>query len=399
MIRMQAETRLPLSADQMELAWRTTDRGPEQVAVTLAATRRKHIQSMVDQVRPLAPDRLMLSCEGLVNAWTTLFADSKQSDTVVISMDGRSTQVCLVEAGLLSHAAIIDVGTEDLVGDHLGVPSYRTDQAGGQTEIEERFVQDLKAVLEGLRQPSRQDLWPVAVLSDGSPVLEYVAGLLRGAGLQAMVATPKAGTIQATLSPGQWYEYRTALGLAVMMIESSPPEGQAAGLDLFTNLYRPPGEEQARTPVLSSRTASVIAAAALVGALLISYVTDLALAGRLKGLVEEHKVVELKALRDARQSVARYRPDILALLKEINTGATEGGIVLDSLHFKRGQTVQIIGQADQPEQLYAFEQALPKKEGIRGVRIDKSVPDNQTKKVKFTVTFQYKDFTQKGARS
>jgi hypothetical protein len=74
------------------------------------------------------------------------------------------------------------------------------------------------------------------------------------------------------------------------------------------------------------------------------------------------------------------------------------GIVLNSLVFRRGQAIQIDGQADQPEQIYAFEQALQKKEGIGRVDPPKYVQDSQTRKVKFTIKFQYKNFTQKGAR-
>ena|GEM_PF-341306 len=443
MVRMQAETRLPLSADQVELAWRITDRGSEQVVVTMAAIRRKQAQSLIDQVRPLAPDRVVLSSEALVKAWTTLFADALQNDSVVIAMEGRSTLVCLVENGLLSYMATIDMGTEDLVGEHLGVPSIRPGQGEGQTGIEEQFLQDLKAILEGFPRSSKQQDGPVVVISDGNPVLEYVAGLLRGAGLKVGVATPRTKTLQATFSPGQWYEYKAAIGLALMMIDSAASAEPTPGLNVFTNLYRPPGEEQ-RAPILSTRTATAIAAAALIGALLISYVTDLALAHRLSGLVEQHKLEDLKTQRDTRQIISTYRPDVLALLKEINAmiPATEGtvgqtdrgdpsgqgpgnespdrgsrgrggrgdpsgqgpgssgsgAIVLDSLTFRRGQAIQIDGQADRPEQLYAFEQVLQKKEGIRNVEIKKSVKDNQTNKVRFTMSFQYKTFTQKGTR-
>ena len=80
-------------------------------------------------------------------------------------------------------------------------------------------------------------------------------------------------------------------------------------------------------------------------------------------------------------------------------GGTENlGLVLNSLVVRRGQAIQIDGQADRPEQVYAFEQALQKKAGMQKVEITKSVPDTQTRKVKFTVKFQYKSFTQKGAR-
>lgn len=495
LVGIQAETRLPLSVDQMETAWRITDRGSDQVAVTLAALRRKQAQSLIDQIRPLAPDRVVLSCEALVKAWTTVFADAQPDDSVIVAMDARSTVVCLVEKGLLGHMAMIDMGTEDLVAEHLGIPSGGPGQKAGLTGVEGQFVQDLKAMLEGFPRPSTQEDWPVRILSDGSPVIEYVAGLLQGAGLRVGVSTPKAKTISAQFSPGQWYEYKVALGLALMMIESPAPAQGAKGLDLFTGLYCSPGEEQDRKSRFSTRTATAIAAAALIAMLLVSYLTDLVLARRLSGLVKQHDLVELKAVRDARQTVSSYRLNVLSLLKEINAvipvveqttrgmgrggpmggqgmppamasatpslsdsgspgrevtgsmgtspsgttpspetfrrefmgrrgredrlglmgggpgmsagprggsgprgGAETVGIVLNNVTIRRGQAIQIEGQAERPEQIYAFEQALQKREGVGRVDPPKYVQDTQTRRVKFTIKFQYKNFTQKGVR-
>jgi len=74
------------------------------------------------------------------------------------------------------------------------------------------------------------------------------------------------------------------------------------------------------------------------------------------------------------------------------------GIVLNNVTIRRGQSIQIDGQAERPEQIYAFEQALQKREGVGRVDPPKYVQDTQTRKVKFTIKFQYKNFTQKGAR-
>jgi len=483
LVGMQAEARLPLSMDQMETAWRITNRGSDQVTVTLAALRRKQAQSLIDQIRPLAPDRVILSCEALVKAWTAVFSEAQPDDAVVVALDARSTVVCLVEKGVLGHMAMIDMGTEDLVAEHLGIPSGDPARKAGLTGVEGQFVQDFRAILDGFPRSSTQEDWPIQILSDGNPVIEYVAGLLQGTGLSVGVSTPKAKTVSAQFSPGQWYEYKTALGLALMMIEPPSHAQGAKGLDLFKGLYCPPGEEQDRKTRFSTRTATAIAAVALVAMLLVSYLTDLALARRLSGLVKQHNLVELKAVRDARQTVSSYRLNVLTLLKELNAvipvveqttrwggrggpmgpegmppatpsatssspdaGSSGGraevaqsgqglpemltmrtgfmgrggrgdrsggrgpsgmsgpggqetvGIVLNNVTIRRGQSIQIDGQAERPEQIYAFEQALQKREGVGRVDPPKYVQDTQTRKVKFTIKFQYKNFTQKGAR-
>jgi hypothetical protein len=96
------------------------------------------------------------------------------------------------------------------------------------------------------------------------------------------------------------------------------------------------------------------------------------------------------------KTVARHRPDVLGLLTALNAGKNDG-IVLDSLHFKKGQPVTIAGQAGNTEQMWAFEKNLRAQKDMTNVAIVNPTQDSKTKKIKFTITFSYKGFSRKDA--
>lgn len=408
-VRMQVEARLPVSADQVELAWRQIGKAHEQVVVLVAATKRKYAEILINQVRPLSPKKIYLSSEGLVKAWDVIFEGPKDRPVVLISLARSSTQVCLVERGMLGDMAMIDLGLDQVVGPSEAVAASQ-----------QQFIQDLRSTLDSLPKVPEGHARPVCLISDGSDRIEQLNHLLADAGIEVAICAPRSDAIGLGLTLEELYEYRTAIGLA-LLADSHTHEGHAdTALDLFTALYQPT-DQQAQQEVVPTHIATGIAALALVAALLIAYATDIVLANRLKGLVDRHKLMELKAQLEARELVARYRPDILQLLSQINTAAPTGGfgprepdpngpgmdrrprvgrsaIVLDSFSFKRGQQITVEGQVSSPEELYRFEEALRKEEGIRDVSTKRVGQDKQTNRIRFTMNFNYKNFTQKGAR-
>jgi hypothetical protein len=128
------------------------------------------------------------------------------------------------------------------------------------------------------------------------------------------------------------------------------------------------------------------------------------------------------------KTVARERPDMLALLKLVNASG-EKGVMLNSLSFKKGQKVTIMGQVQSNDQLYKFQESLRKNKDLAEVKIlnsgkvsggsssrsSGSTPSKAPSKssgpsargkgkgkggVTFTITCQYKQFTKKaGSRS
>jgi len=388
MVRLQAEARLPLPAEQMELAWRSGQAKNGQVAVTMAAARREQLQGFVENVREFKPTKILLDCEGIVKAWRQLFSgDDKPA--VVVSIGVRSTRICLAESGKLINAVSLDMGIEDFSA---------AKKSARQAETAERFAQDTRSVLElfGYAEPTGV---PVFVLSDGSGMIETIVSCLGSAGLNVKTALPKppylaaAGT-ETKFGVEETYEYGVPIGLALMALDSD-----AAELDIFERLYSPVEEGTKKDWLHSLSVTSVIAAVMLALVVIVFYAVDVAtlnaIEKRLRGseartggdlLVQRQKLI---------RTIALQRPDLLELLNQVNSSNGKG-IMLDSLYFKKGQPVSISGNAQNTEQLYEFEKTLLSKNGIKEVKIRSQAKEAKGGKLKFTITFHYKNFTKKG---
>ena len=397
MVRLQAETLLPLSAEKMEMTWRTRRVQNGKVAITIAAARREYLQRFVENVRGLEPAEILLDCEAIVRAWKELFYGDEK-DTLIVSLSARSTQVCLAEDGRLSNAVVLDMGTEDFLetandlldSAHKGEPE--------QTETTERFIQDIKSALESFGHTESAEL-PVFVLSDGSRAIEGIVSCLKSAGLNARAALPEIEKIRAQrqFKAEQLYEYRVPIGLALMAVEI-PVEG----LNLFENLYKPAWKEQKSPALYSLKIAGTIAAAMLALFVIVSYAVDVASPNAIqKRLTTADSGMDINLLMQRQKlikAVALERPNLLELLNQV-TESGDSGIKLDSFHFKKGQLVSISGQAQNSDQLYKFQEALLSKNGIKEVKIQSTSTDSKSKKLKFTINFHYKNFTKKGIRA
>src|SRR4030042_6925248 len=60
MVRMQAETLLPVPAEQMEVTWRVGRANNGQVAVTIAASRKEYLKNFIENVRGINPAKILL---------------------------------------------------------------------------------------------------------------------------------------------------------------------------------------------------------------------------------------------------------------------------------------------------------------------------------------------------
>ncbi len=393
MVKLQAESRLPLPTEQMEIAWRIDQARNGKLPVTIAAARKIPLEKFIENVRGFEPYKILLDCEGTVKAWRQLFSGDGE-DAVIVSMTERNTQVCLAQNGRLSNAVVLDTGTEDLHTTNQGLVES---EIGNQTEAAEMFVQDIRSVLELFGYAGSAGL-PVFVLSDNSAVNEAIVTRLKSAGLNVRTAYPQIEKIenQTGLSSEDIYEYRVPIGLALSALD-----GDTDHLDIFKRLYRPLGEAESKFGLYSPKVAFAIAAVALVVLLIISYAVDIAsprsLEKRLKGVGPGSVVHQLTERQKLTKSVASERPDLLQLLNQINEGGNQREILLDKFEFKKGRPASISGQAQRAEQVYDFQKNLLTKKGITNAKIQNATPDSKTKKIKFTITFDYKNFTKKRA--
>lgn len=379
-VRLQAETRLPLPAEQMELAWRAGEVRDGRVGVTIAAARKEQLRDFADNLQGFEPAGILLNCEGLVKAWRTFFAGTDQS-TVVVSLGRRNTQVCLAQGGRLVNAVNLDIGMEDFVG---------ADEAAEQMAIAERFCQDLRSVLELFGYTDPSDI-QVVVLSDGGSFIAEIAACLCSAGLNAETAVPD---VRKLTGPDEFgvrdiYEHRVPIGLGAIALD-----GDIGQLNIFERVYQPASERARRRWLSSPKLTAPLAALMLILLLVVSYVVAVAGNNHLGRLLEEEanfkEIVERQKLIKA---VARERIDLLELLSEINLAEHEG-VMLHAFEFKKGRPVKISGQADGAEQAYKFQEFLQDRKGMRNVEIIPTKAKDGDK-VNFDITFHYKTYTTK----
>lgn len=421
-VELQAESRLPLPIDQMELAWRTTPAKSGQIAITMAAARKQNLQGFVDEVRGIQPAQILLDCQGIVKAFETLFHEDERN-AVIINAGIQNTQICLIEDGQLSNSVALDIGIDDL---------FRGKTK--ETETVERFVQDTRSVVELFGHEQSAKL-PVVVLSDGSKTYANLVSALKTAGLNTRTASPKAVVLMdgKKLTKEDLYQYREPIGLALLALDSS-----AKKLNLFESLYNPAGEEKIKHWWLMPKVVYTVSAVMLVLFALVSFAVDVAkpdaIEKRIKASGSEADINLIMERQKLKKIVAQQRPDILDLINEITESAQNnqttqkgprnpggrtgpggsrgrsGGIELESFHFKKGQPVTITGKASNNDQLYSFEKKLEENKDIKDVKRSVSLSttgstsgprgssggsrNNKNKGVKFTITFHYKNFTE-----
>jgi len=380
-VKLQAEARLPLPAEQMEVAWRAGEVRDGQVGVTIAAARREHLQKFVEDVRGFEPARIMLDCEGIVKAWGEFFSGDKKL-AVVVNIRSRNTQVCLAEQGKLVNAVSLDMGMEDF---SAGQGSAE------QMETAERFVQDMRSVLE-LFGYADTDGPPIFVLSDGGIAIEEIASYLESAGFNVRVAVPQMGKLRGgvELSVEDIYQYRVPIGLAAMVFETPAEE-----LNVFAGLYRPKAEKEKRRWLHSPKVAGAITIVMLMLLVTVLYAVDAVNEEHLTRLVAKVDVGQFTQRQMLIKSVALQRPDLLKLLSEINSTEHEG-IVLSVVHFKKGSPVTVKGQAKSEEQVWKFQKSLNSKKGIKNALIENITPKDDNRD--FSITFHYGRFTKKKSR-
>jgi hypothetical protein len=344
--------------------------------------RNEQLQKFLGNVRGFKPAKILLDYEGMVKAWRTFFSGNDGS-AVVINIGSRHTQVCLAEGGRLSNAVSLEMGMEDFSA--AKGPSE-------EAETAERFVQDTRSTLElfGYADPMKI---PIFVLSDGGSLIEAIVSSLGSAGFNVEASVPQTQKlrVQTKLSTEELYKYRLPIGLGLMAFDSGAEE-----LNIFRHLYSPAKKGKKKHWLYSLKAACAVAAVMLALLVAVLYAVDVANERRLRDLEAETDFKLLMQRKMLIKTVARQRPDLLGLLREINSGENSG-ITLDSFNFKKGSKVIIGGHAPGDDQLSEFEKNLLNKKGITEVKRQSASKEPKGGKLKFKINFHYKKITKKKA--
>ncbi len=393
-IRLQTESKLPLPAEQIEMAYRTAAVRNGQAKVTVAAVKKENLQRFVEEVKFVEPEKILLDSEGLVKTWWSLFSDGKSTElAVVVSIARRSARICLVEGGRLSNAAIIDMGTEDLT-EQIGSPM--------DSSAVDRFMQDIRSVFElfGFADERKVPVYvfvkSVSDKADKKGVREFeiirnIASALASAGFNATLCDfrfPVSNYLLSTDDNECLYEYRVPIGLGLMSLDSDEE------LALFESLYRPASAEKKKHWLYSLKAACSVTIMMLILSFIVFYLFDTAQLAHLNELKTRVDYGSLKAKHNLMEIVAAQRPDVLELLSKLSS-VEANGIMLSNIDFKTGQAVKIKGTAGNAEQLYKFQENLLADEDFKDVKIQSPQQDEKSKKLNFTMIFNYKNYSQR----
>jgi hypothetical protein len=393
-IQLQTESRLPLPAEQVEISFRTNYLHNGSASVTVAAAKKILLQSFVNSVKEIRPEKIMLDCEATAKIWTTFFPD-RSEQAVVVNVESSISQLCLVEAGKLKNAVILDSGASDFIDNSGSVISEAAVQ---------RFAHDLSGTLN-LFGFSPKGAIPVYILScsngfaaeksgpNEQDALNNIAALLCSSGFNAKAADLSSAALPSGLSGSDisvLYDYRLAAGLALMSLDADRE------LNIFENLYISDAKVKKSRSLSREKKSVIIATAMLAVTIMLFYLLDELNAHHLEKLKTTLDYSMLNEKYRLSEVIGQNRPDLLELMGTINS-VEAGSIVLDSFDFRKGQSVKITGTAQSSDQLYKFEADLNKlkSKGLDRVNITSAQEDERNRRLKFTVTFDYRNFSKK----
>ncbi|MCF7975965.1 MAG: hypothetical protein K9N55_19265 [Phycisphaerae bacterium] len=378
MVRMQAETRLPLSADQMGLDWKTIHVSDSERTASVAAMRRN--SPPVREAAVLEPDHMILEADALVQMWRWGCGVQETSDAVLMSLCEHYTVLCCVHDRQLIHVSVLDLGLAELA------PSDGASTL--ESGVLDQFVQELQDAMQGYQTES-SGCRTLTLMSDASDALGTLRQTLEKAGLAVQEVTPSeaafSGRIPYTVA--DLYAWRVPIGLALSVLNESP-----AHYELFKDLCGCLDKKEVSNvrPILSWFAAAV--AICLMTWTL--YAVDIRRHKKLAELTSAPQVVQFQKEKAYQKLVARQRANMLELINVV-ASKEHKGIVLDTFVYKRGQPLKIAGRADKSEPWYDYDKAMTNLKGVSQAKRDNPVPDEKTKKVKFGMSFHYKTFTQK----
>lgn len=384
MVRVQAETRLPLSADQMGLDWKTIEVTGAECTAVVAAMRKN--SPGVNEAVSLEPDHIVTEADALVQMWRWGCA-ATGSDAILMSCGEHHTVVCCVRHHQLIHASVLDLGLKDLVPADTVFEAMSSLNSGPM----DQFVQDLQAVVQSY-QTALPGCDAVTLLSDGSDVFKAIVQTVAQVGVEVHEALPSEAVFSGrmALSVADLYAWRVPIGLALCVLNQSPTH-----YELFKDQCGCLEKKQHSNvrPILSWLAAGV-AVCLMTGTL---YAIDVKRHKKLTELTQAPEVAQFQKERAYQKKVARQRADLLELI-DLVSSKEHKGITLDTFTYKRGQPVKIVGRADKAPLWYDFDEAMTNKKGVTQVKRDKTVQDKKTKKIKIGMSFHYKTYTQKATQ-
>ncbi len=361
LIAAQAEAKLPLSADQLHLAWQLspTAHGWD---CTVAAVRRDAtaaIGSLDEKLAALTPDAAGM---GL---FVRAFFAAVPPTFLLLRRRADGVLLARFEGDVMTHCAIVPV------------------------EAEPMTIQEIQLEMQAIAPRSL----PVCLWPNHTPLMQNITAMLSQAGWQVQTLSPDAAAIDAAGLTAEWSSGELsaeATGLAMLGLA-----GAGEGFDFLQSRRAAAPQKAARQQRRRRLKSLAIVGVLMLVCLAAHYIGLKMRVGQLRGeLAAQTDGLSAKTIlqRQAyRQSVARIRLDVLELLMTIQD--SRDGLLLDAIEFEAGKPIRLTASAGGYDQVYGFQKRLAERVGVSGVQLIDPRLDDKTGQVRFTLQFHYHYYT------
>jgi len=373
-VKMQAETILPLPLGQMEIAYHCGRVVADRCRVTIAAGRSEQLSSEMAFAKRCNASGIVLNTQGMAKAFDTLF-DIPLQRYIILNVRQIDTQVLLCEDGKLAHAARLDIGIDDLSDSGI--------------RFGEKFIYDLRNAL-GIFGIGGTDDTTMYVFSKSKQLTETIVAGLNDEQMYARSAKLKPNAIIGDnfSDEEEVYEYLDPIGCALLSLdEDNRP------LDLFGELYNIDKKKKKASGLLPLiRAAAIFVVMLVITFFMFNYLNKIELAK-----YENENIDKLVRQQNIRKLIARQRPDIIDLVTQINKDAP-GGMKINAISFKKGEKASISSHASNWDEITKIQKFLAEKKDFSDVNLQNPTFDQKTKKYAFKINFHYKDWTRRSVR-
>lgn len=380
-VRIRAESLLPIDSSRMRFTWRCDREIDSSRNITIAAGSRNTIDDFAASVSELKPDRIAVDHEAIVTAFEKCAQDLPPRYTLTY-FSKNSVKICAVEASLLVNAITIDTGTDNL---------FEHDENTANTA--EMFTQDICNGIDYFG-PDFASV-PVYILCPNQQYTPQISEFLTQTGLNTQIPNIMITklTDDDSITPEKFIQWLPLFGTA--LLNETADEKQ---LNLFEQVYREKARENAmRGTIIAKRTsiaAVVIILLILLGVFMVDYAQLWYLRDKLAYESDGLNVATLIKQHLTHRQIAAARPDMIELLS-IVTDAAPADMMIDNINYRRGQAVTISGEVPSHQTLEQFHKALREHKDIKDAQVGPATKSKNDKKLNFSVTFDYKNFTTK----
>lgn len=364
----QAEVHLPLPIEQMQYDWQILTQHQQKATVAVAAVKRDMVPGVVNDARQANVDAIVLNSEAVLRAIRSLGNDLSE-DFALLRICQNNTKLFFVQNGMLAKATKFDCEF-----------SAMTEEQMSQAHL---FCLDVQNVMaEYLLNHDK----PFNLYLDGpDSLVETVEGLLNDKGIETSRVRYDLNRIEGV---EDFESNMECLGLALVAHDASRQ------YDLFDGLYNKANSEHKEATGGKKKVLIAAVCSMLVIFIAACYGADklrLAAYEKQMNTPEFSQTLETHRLRGF---VAQQRIDVPDLIEKINQSIPEG-VTVHSLVVRRFQRISIGAACKEPKMMYGFAEALGKCKGVEAARLSNQGFDDKKKQTTFTLTFDYKNFTDK----